>query len=641
MVSKVFPADELADRTLEFARRIAAAADHDGAADQGVGQPDRRQHGLLQRAQRLLHPAPAQPLALGRRSTTTATPSPKEDGIPNWKRPRRSSPPARTRCAPTSSRPTYPRRHMAPPRRVATAVPTSGRVGRGGARRAPFSDNPRVGARGQRTQQRILEAALRVFGERGLPPSAASPASRSWPAARGCPSTSTSPARKTCSATWPVRSPRQLSASTEALGPRDARRGRLAVDPGVGRPLCRHLRALRAGLRRLPAAAESDAAVAGGSARTAERHVAGVRSRLTGTSLPPRQLDPLVIAAVGVPASHLRQRPHLARGRARRLPAGAGRGRPRRRRAPLVVRPARRSTCTHLPTDARRQSSSARPCGRPSERDGDARNLTAGRRRTLQALMHAGRDLFVARGYHDTHINDVAAAAGCPRAPSTATSRARTVSPRSSRWRPSAPCQPRWRTSRPDGAGRTADLRRWLRQYNATQAGEAAMIRVWGDAARHDPTFRADSAAALDWGRRRMAHFLQPRGFGDVDSEAVVTLALLSAFGVRQRPSRQSTPPPTSSSAGSSASRALQGGSAGGRGFERTDHAVLHERGDQRTVSCGTRWPRRRTGRGPHRGCGARAAANPRPQHGSWNVSVWLITPVDTVTCACACPTPA
>jgi AcrR family transcriptional regulator len=34
-------------------------------------------------------------------------------------------------------------------------------------RRAPFSDNPQVGARGQRTQQRILDAALRVFGEEG------------------------------------------------------------------------------------------------------------------------------------------------------------------------------------------------------------------------------------------------------------------------------------------------------------------------------------------------------------------------------------------------------------------------------------------------------------------------------------------
>ena len=66
MVSKVFPTDELAEQTLEFARRIAGPADHDRAADQGVGQPDRRQHGLLQRPPGLLHPPPAQPLPLGR-----------------------------------------------------------------------------------------------------------------------------------------------------------------------------------------------------------------------------------------------------------------------------------------------------------------------------------------------------------------------------------------------------------------------------------------------------------------------------------------------------------------------------------------------------------------------------------------------
>ena len=53
------------------------AADDDRAAHQGVRQPDGRQHGLLQRAQRLLHAARAQPLALGRRSTTTTTPSPR------------------------------------------------------------------------------------------------------------------------------------------------------------------------------------------------------------------------------------------------------------------------------------------------------------------------------------------------------------------------------------------------------------------------------------------------------------------------------------------------------------------------------------------------------------------------------------
>jgi hypothetical protein len=62
------------------------------------------------------------------------------------------------------------------------------------------------------------------------------------------------------------------------------------------------------------------------------------------------------------------------------------------------------------------------------------------------------------------------------------------------------------------------------------------MIRVWVDAALNDPELRSDSAAALDWGRRRMAHFLRPRGFGDVDAEAVFTVALLGTFGARERP---------------------------------------------------------------------------------------------------------
>ena len=66
MVTKVFPVDELPERTLEFARAHLGPAERHVAADQGVGQPERGQHGLLQRPAGLLHAPPAQPLALGR-----------------------------------------------------------------------------------------------------------------------------------------------------------------------------------------------------------------------------------------------------------------------------------------------------------------------------------------------------------------------------------------------------------------------------------------------------------------------------------------------------------------------------------------------------------------------------------------------
>ena len=61
------------------------------------------------------------------------------------------------------------------------------------------------------------------------------------------------------------------------------------------------------------------------------------------------------------------------------------------------------------------------------------------------------------------------------------------------------------------------------------------MVRVWVDAALQEESLRTDSAAMLDWGRRRISRFLEPRGFGDPDTDAVVMLALVDAFGVRER----------------------------------------------------------------------------------------------------------
>jgi hypothetical protein len=65
------------------------------------------------------------------------------------------------------------------------------------------------------------------------------------------------------------------------------------------------------------------------------------------------------------------------------------------------------------------------------------------------------------------------------------------------------------------------------------------MIRVWVDAALQDSSLIEDSASVLDWGRRRMAHFLTPRDFGDPDIDAIVLLALVDAFAIRPRSTRE------------------------------------------------------------------------------------------------------
>jgi hypothetical protein len=78
-----------------------------------------------------------------------------------------------------------------------------------------------------------------------------------------------------------------------------------------------------------------------------------------------------------------------------------------------------------------------------------------------------------------------------------------------------------------------------LTRYNAAHASEAGMMRVWVDAALQDPALRTETAPLLDWGRRRMARILAPRGFGDIEIEAVVMVALLEVFGARPRPAAE------------------------------------------------------------------------------------------------------
>jgi AcrR family transcriptional regulator len=405
-------------------------------------------------------------------------------------------------------------------------------------RRAPFSDNPRVGARGQRTQQRIVDAALRVFGEEGYHRCGVARITE----LAGCSRASFYQyfaGKEDVFRHLTGQVARQMGASTEALG--------LVTPDADG------WRSIRAWVARyaeiyeryeavflvFQTAAESDAAVAGGSARTGERHVAAFRSRLATTTLPPRQLDPVIrllleclprtfdnasVLRAAVPAAYPADR------------VGDG-------LADVVHRTLFGLQPVNVHAPARRLPPAIEFSGVMREalqHDGLARDLTPAGRRTLQALMDAGRDLFVARGYHDTRITDIVAAAGLSKGAFyryfdtkermvqvLATHAIRTVSTALADVPPAAP----------DGAAGAAALRRWLRRYNATQAGETAIIRVWADAAAQETSFRSDSAAALDWGRRRMAHFLRPRGFGDVDVEAVLTVALLGTFGSRERPS--------------------------------------------------------------------------------------------------------
>jgi AcrR family transcriptional regulator len=405
-------------------------------------------------------------------------------------------------------------------------------------RRAPFSDNPDVGARGQRTQQRILDAALKAFGEDGYHETGVARitelAGCSRPTFYQYFSTKEDVYRQLAG-----QVARQLRASAEALGT-------LTPDHDGWQELrawvtrySEIFERYRAVILAFPQAAETDEVLAGRSVLVGRRLVASLRSRLATTELRPRQLDPVIELLFGCVTTTHEDAVILSSA----LPDAFPRERVGDALADVLHRTlfGRREENVHPRARRRPPALEFSPLMREAlQHDGATRPLTSAGQRTLDALTKAGRDLLVTRGYHATRVSDVVAAAGVSQGAfyryfESKDQLVHVLAVQAIRMVSTA-LEGVGEPGSLDSAAPRPALRRWLRRYNETQASEAAMIRVWAVASPNDTAMRADSAAALDWGRRRLARFLEPRGFGDVDTEALVLLALLGAFGAQERP---------------------------------------------------------------------------------------------------------
>ena len=387
-------------------------------------------------------------------------------------------------------------------------------------RRAPFSDNPKVGARGQRSQQRILDAALQVFDDDGYHDTGIIRITE----LAGCSRASFYQyfsSKEDVFRHLAADVARRLVASAAAMD---------AVTPDAdgwetvrawverhGEIYVRYEPVFRA----FQAAAESDDAVASGSRRIQDRTVAAVKSKVTGADLPSRHVAP-VIAVLQECMTRTRHVSGVLRSPAAQVDTaltdvihrtlfGVDRD--------VNARPGRRpAKAVKLPVPA-----AVTPV---------AGELTKAGERTLANLLKAGHDVLVTRGYHGTRVDDVAAAAGVSHGAfyryfenkdhlvrALALQAVQTIVAAFNDM-PGAPGAP---------------LRRWLRRYNDAYASETAIIRVWVDATASDERLRAESAAAVEWGRRRFVRLLRDRGFGDVDTDALVAVALVDGFGARRR----------------------------------------------------------------------------------------------------------
>ncbi|MEX2256239.1 MAG: TetR/AcrR family transcriptional regulator, partial [Acidimicrobiia bacterium] len=328
---------------------------------------------------------------------------------------------------------------------------------------------------------------------------------------------------------------RQVSASTEALDPLTPDlAGWTAMRTWVARYAEIHAR-----YEPVFHALETDAALATVARHTGEQTVARFDSRLVTTTLPPRQLDPVVRLALET-VNHTLD----IRGILESVVPGAY---PSERIEDTITDVLHR-TLFGLRADVNVHSSEEPsppalefgPGMAEMLRQGaEALDPEASGNRALTALLASGHDVFIERGYHNTRVDDLVAAAGVSHGAFYRYFRnkdqlARILTARAVRAVGAAVVDiPDVRSL--DGPKGTGALRRWLRRYHAAHSSEALMLRVWVDAALQDPALRVESAPLLDWGRRRMSRYLRPRDFGDVDFDALVMVALLGVFGARPR----------------------------------------------------------------------------------------------------------
>jgi AcrR family transcriptional regulator len=403
-------------------------------------------------------------------------------------------------------------------------------------RRAPFSDNPKVGVRGQRTQQRILDAALRAFGEQGYH---ACSIDRITKLAR-CSRVSFYQyfaSKEDVFRRLAGQVARQVSASTEALDLLTAdEEGWSAMRGWVARYAEIHAR-----YAPVFHSLETDDSLASLARRTGEESIARVHARLTATTLPSRQLDPVIRLLLEC-LNHTLDVTGILRSVAPDAYPGDR------------VETAFTDVLHRALFELRRDVNVHQPGPPPPALDFTPELVDAFRRgsdletegsgnRALDAVLATARDVFVREGYHNTRVDDLVTAAGVSHGAFYRYFRnkeelARLLTARGAQAVGATVLEIPGPAAL-EATGGTAVLRRWLRRYHDAHAHEAAMLRVWVDAAVQDPAARAESAPLLDWGRRRLARYLQPRGFGDVDVEAVVMVALLGVFGARARSSAE------------------------------------------------------------------------------------------------------
>jgi AcrR family transcriptional regulator len=398
-------------------------------------------------------------------------------------------------------------------------------------RRAPFGENPSVGVRGTRTQQRILHAALQVFGEDGYHACRVERIT----AAAGC-------SRPSFYQYFSSKEDlfRQLAGEVaQSLFTMVENMGEVTPDEDGWQALRKWLgEYLDLYDRYWPvfatfnAARGSDALVASGAARVAARNSKVLAAHIDPAAF--RTASPQVVTGILVNAVNRANRyrnllnnvaPDRAPERERLLDSltemlhralFGKRGGGFVDDIPMQPRPARLGRNIPGAVEA--------PAG--------GQRMGAAGRATRSKLLDAGSSVFAVKGYHDTRVDDIVEKAGTSHGTfyryfDNKDQLFRVIAGRSGRRVFSALGKLPELAGEASSPAFTRRLRKWLEAYAETYRSEGPIFRVWVEGLAGDSELGSVTVDAMDAIRHSLATFLEPRGFGDIDTDGFLLLAIL------------------------------------------------------------------------------------------------------------------
>jgi AcrR family transcriptional regulator len=403
-------------------------------------------------------------------------------------------------------------------------------------RRASYADSPYVGERGQKARRRILEAGLGVLAEKGYHEANV----RGIAKAAG---TSRAGFYQYFSSKEDLfrhlsgRVARLLARLTDDVGPigPDAD-GRDTLRTWLDR-YARLYQDYAPVFAAFETAAASDESVADGGARVAVRTFGALRSRVTDSPLTSRQIDSVIRKLPGVTVRMNRYVDLL-----RSLGAQGGLAAQGRiddaladvfHRALFGVVPG--ANAHDPPAEPTPPLLPALPAVDPAAELAGDPSLSTSARRTRVELLDAGTRVFTRLGYYRARVDDVVADAGVSHGIfykyfKNKTHLFRLLAERAT-IRIGETFAEIPALVGPDAvADVPGELRAWLTRYAATYADEATILSLWTEAMSRDAELRPLAAAMTESQRVAGAAVLAPRGYGDLDADALILVMALDGM---------------------------------------------------------------------------------------------------------------